>query len=240
MKKTIGIIGGMGPGATAYFLGTIIRHTQAAKDQEHVPVLVWSNPGIPPRSEAILRGGRSPLPLLLEAVRILEKGGAGLLVMPCITAHYYAPQIKARAGVPFVDLIEESLGHCRKNMPGLRKAGLIASGGTAAAELFQRLFKGAGIEILMPRPLEQQQIVDAVFGKQGIKAGFTGVSAKRAIRRIACALVRRGAEAVIAGCTEIPLVFGDEDSPVPVIEPMRIGARTCISRAGFRVREEGR
>jgi len=234
MKKTIGILGGMGPEATAYFFNLIIKNTDAAKDQEHIPILIWNNPKIPPRTEAILYGGPSPLPLLVEGVKILEKGGAGLIVMPCITAHYFARQIARRAKVPFVNLLDESLRFAKKRIPGMKKAGLVASSGTVKSRLFHKTFEKNGIEIITPEPNEQRKVMDAIFGNSGIKAGFTTGRPRTTVVRVARRLIERGAEAVIAGCTEVPLVLKENDISVPLIEPMKIGALTCIKRAGYK------
>ena len=235
MKKTIGILGGMGPEATAYFFNLIIKSTDAAKDQEHIPILIWNNPKIPPRTEAILYGGPSPLPLLVEGVKILEKGGAGLIVMPCITAHYFARQIARRAKVPFVNLLDESLRFAEKRIPGMKKAGLVASSGTVKSRLFHKTFEKNGIEIITPEVNEQQKVMDAIFGNSGIKAGFTTGRPRTTVVRVARRLIERGAEAVIAGCTEVPLVLKENDISVPLIEPMKIGALTCIKRAGYKL-----
>lgn len=235
MKKTIGILGGMGPEATAYFFNLIIKSTDAAKDQEHIPILIWNNPKIPPRTEAILYGGPSPLPLLVEGVKILEKGGAGLIVMPCITAHYFARQIARRAKVPFVNLLDESLRFAKKRIPGMKKAGLVASSGTVKSRLFHKTFEKNGIEIITPEPNEQRKVMDAIFGNSGIKAGFTAGRPRTTVVRVARRLIERGAEAVIAGCTEVPLVLKENDISVPLIEPMKIGALTCIKRAGYKL-----
>lgn len=237
MKKTIGVLGGMGPEATVHFFNLIVKHTAAAKDQDHIKVLVWNDPTVPPRTDAILGRGPSPLPRLLSGVKVLERGGADLLVMPCITAHYYAAEIAASAHVPLIDLREESLRDAKKRIPGLKKAGLVASTGTVQSRLFQEIFEKSGIEILTPKPAEQRAVMEAVFGKKGIKAGFTAGRPRTALVRVARRLIGRGAEAVIAGCTEIPLALRDSDLAVPLIEPMRIGALACIRKAGYRIRE---
>ena len=235
--KTIGILGGMGPEATAYFFQLLIKKTGAACDQEHIPILIWNNPKIPPRTDAILHKGKSPLPLLLEGINILEKGGAGLIVVPCITAHYYAPKLQARAKVSFVNLLDESLGYTKKYFPGIKKAGLVASSGTVASKLFHKTFEKAGIEVISPGQDEQKRIQNAIFGKKGIKAGFTTGAPKETIISMARILIKRGAEAIIAGCTEVPLVLEPKDIFVPFIEPMKIGALACIKMAGYRIKE---
>ena len=231
-KKVIGVLGGMGPEATAYFFRLLIASTAATKDQDHVPVLIWSDPRIPPRSDAILHGGRSPLPALLQGLALLEKGGAGLVVMPCLTAHHYIGELSAAASVHFVDLIAESVRFARTHIPDLRRVGLLASSGTLRAGLFHTAFEKRGIDVLVPSPKEQDAVMEAILE---IKAGRGAGRPGAAIVRIARTLIARGAEAIIAGCTEVPLALTPADISAPLIEPMAVGARVCIRKAGYRV-----
>ena len=197
---TIGVLGGMGPEATGYFFDLIVRNTAAAKDQEHVPVIIWSDPRIPPRTNAIMGTGPSSLPALLAGAKALERAGAGLLVMPCITAHFWAEKIASSLKIPFVNLIDETVRHARKAVPGLKTAALVASTGTVASRIFHAAFERAGVELLAPGPREQETVMDAIFGPRGVKAGFTSGRPRTAIVRIARRLVDRGAQAVVAGC----------------------------------------
>lgn len=233
MKSTIGILGGMGPEATAYFFQLIIKNTKAGKDQEHIPVVIYSNPEVPPRTDAVLEKGPSPLPYLLEGVRKLRQAGADFIVMPCVTAHYFYNEIVAQEKVSFLNLLDETLLYTRKKMPDLKKAGLIASTGTLKSRLFHDAFAREGVEIVEPEEEEQEQVMEAIFGNQGIKAGFTSGRNEEIIHGTARALIQRGVEAVIAGCTEVPLVLKEEDIPVPLIEPLRILAEVSIVKAGY-------
>jgi aspartate racemase len=230
----IGILGGMGPEATGYFFEALMRMTKAVRDQDHAQVLIWSDPKIPQRTEAILEGGRSPLPALLAGVRILERGGANLIAMPCITAHYWAPQIKARARVPFIDLIDETACWAKEKNAHLRKAGLIATTGTVRSEIFHRAFAKRGIELIVPDARDQIRVMESIYGADGVKAGVKSSRSRAAVVRIARKLAASGAQAVIAGCTEIPLVLRPADLSVPFLDPMAIGARACLKKAGYR------
>jgi aspartate racemase len=236
MRKTIGILGGMGPEATACFFSLIIRHTDAAKDQEHLPVLIYNLPQIPERTPAILGRGPSPVPLLRKGARKLAGAGADFIVIPCLSAHAFLADVRRTSPVLVLSLVEESLAAVQKMRPAPKRAGLLASTGTVRSGLFARAFGKAGIEIIVPKEKEQAQVMEAVFGKDGVKAGFTAGRPRKLVRRIALRLVKRGAEAIIAGCTEIPLVLEDKDIPVPLIEPMRIAARASIVKAGGRLR----
>lgn len=237
MKKTIGILGGMGPEATAYFYELIISQTKAEKDQDHIKAVILSNPEIPPRTDAIQKTGPNPAPLLIEGFQRLKDAGADFVVMPCVTAHYFYPEVKEKVEIPFISLLDESVHWAQKEVPGLRKAGLIASSGTLESRLFHDVFKSAGIEIVTPEPDEQTQVMDAIFGPRGIKAGFTSGFPKEMLDNIAKVLVARGADAIIAGCTEVPLVLKEPDIPVPLIDPLRIAARACIMEAGYELKD---
>lgn len=236
MRKTIGILGGMGPEATVHFFGLIIKHTAAGKDQDHIPVLIYNLPQIPERTAAILGRGPSPVPLLRKGVRTLARAGADFIVIPCITAHAFLPDIRRASPVPVLSLLDVTLADAQKRNPGLKRAGLLASTGTVRSGLFAKRFGKSGVEIIMPSEREQSRLMEAVFGRRGIKAGFTEGGPRKIVLDLAGRLVKRGAEAIIAGCTEIPLVLRDEDIPVPLIEPMRIGARASIVKAGYRLK----
>ena len=236
MKKTIGILGGMGPEATAYFFNLIIKYTLAEKDQDHIPVIIYNNPKIPPRTDALLQKGPSPVPLLRQGLKMLDRAGADFIVMPCITAHAFLSQIAAKEKIHLLNILEEALAYTQKKIPGLRRAGLIASTGSVKSGLFDQTFSKAGITIIKPLARQQEKIMAAIFGKKGIKAGFTSGRPKRLILEAAQWLIQSGAQAVIAGCTEVPLVLQERDLPVPLIEPLRIAAEASIVRAGYKVK----
>ena len=158
--------------------------------------------------------------------------------MPCVTAHYYYHDIVKQEKITFLNLLEETLSYVKKNLPALTRAGLVASTGTLHSRLFHETFTKQGIEVIDPSNDEQEQVMEAIFGKQGIKAGFTSGPAQETIQDIAAKLVQRGAEGVIAGCTEVPLVLKQEDLPVPLIEPLRIMALRSIREAGYKIKGE--
>ncbi len=238
MKKTIGILGGMGPEATSFFFNQLIKRTKAAEDQEHIKVIIYNNPEIPPRTDAILGNGPSPLPYLIEGVRMLHQAGADFIVMPCVTAHYYYNDILAKEKVSFLNLLDETLLYTLRKLPGVKRVGLIASTGTVKSRLFHDVFAKQGIEVTAPNDDEQQLVVEAIFGKQGIKAGIIFSGPKEIILQTARALIERGAEAIIAGCTEVPLVLKKDDIPVPLIDPVQILVEVCILKAGYGIKEE--
>ncbi len=226
----------MGPEATAYFFSLIIQRTQARRDQDHIPVLIDSNPKIPDRTTAILGKGPSPSLALLAGARRLARAGADFIVVPCVSAHAFLPRVEARSPLPFVSLVEETCAYARRAVPRLKKVGLLATTGTIRSGVFTGAFAAAGVEVVVLTDAGQRKLMEAIYGREGVKAGVKNGFPRRTILAAGRALIRRGAQAVIAGCTEIPLVLRDTDFPVPLLEPMRIAAEASIRLAGYRTK----
>jgi aspartate racemase len=230
--RTIGVLGGMGPEAGAYFLGRIVAACAARRDRDHPPVLLYSLPQVPDRTPAILGGGPSPVPAILRGLRVLEKAGADFAIIPCVSAHFFLPRIAPRSPLPLISLIEAGLAAARKTRPAPRKIGLVATTGTVRSRIVARAFEAAGIEVIVPGARDQRRIMSAIYGKKGIKAGVTDGPPREALLEAARELVRRGAEAILAGCTEVPLVLRPGDLRVPLIDPLEAGAREAVRRSG--------
>lgn len=228
---TIGILGGMGPEATNRLCALVTAATPARTDQEHVPVITYNNPRIPDRVAGVYGGGESPVPELRRTARVLEDAGADLLVMPCNLAHFFISEIQTAVRVPVLDLIEETVRFVVGQHPRARVAGLLASTPTIGSGLYGDAFGRHGVTVIAPRDEEQQALVmRAVYGPEGIKGG--GKERPRALLRDAArSLAAAGAEVVIAGCTEIPLVLTREDVSVPLVDPLEVVARVAVRLA---------
>ncbi|RFT16682.1 MAG: Aspartate racemase [Candidatus Saccharicenans subterraneus] len=234
-KKTVriaGILGGMGPEATARFFELVVKNTDAACDQDHLKVIVCNWPQIPDRTGAILYGGENPVPLMIEGLKVLERAGAELVAIPCMTAHHFLPELRKRTRLRLLDLVAATASWTESNLPEAKTVGLLATEGTVATGLFQKAFRRRTMKIILPTPKSQQKIMEAIYGKNGIKAGFGAGRPARLLRESAQELVEAGARAIIAGCTEIPLALKPDRLPVPLIDPMTIGARELIRQAG--------
>ena len=234
--KTIGVLGGMGPEASAYFFGQLIRATAAASDQDHVPVILYSLPQIPDRTAAILHGGPSPVPSLLRGLHALRRAGADFAVMSCISAHYFYPRLAAKSPLPLLNLLEETLAAAKNLKPVPETIGLIATTGTVRSRIVANLFKPAGLEVIVPSARSQERVMAAIYGKNGIKAGFTDGRPREILLEVVGELVHRGARAILAGCTEVPLALRRGDLPVLLLDPMVLGAREAVRRSGARLR----
>lgn len=227
----------MGPEATARFFELVIKNTAAAVDQEHLRIIVYNFPQIPDRTRAVLYGGENPVPWMVAGLKVLEKAGAELVAIPCLTAHYFLPELRRRSRLTLLNLVTETVRWTISSLPGLKTVGLLATEGTIATGIFHKAFARRRVRVLEPSATGQRKVMEAIYGRKGIKAGFTGSGPTRLLQEAARELIKGGAEAIIAGCTEIPLVLKSSHLPLPLIDPMQIGARTLIVRAGGQVKE---
>ncbi len=227
-EKIIGILGGMGPEATVDLFYKIIKFTPAEKDQEHLRIIIDNNPKIPDRTAAILGKGEDPLPALQETAQNLEKAGADFIVIPCNTAHYFLSSIQESVNIPVLNMIEETAKETKKRIPQIKKVGLLASIGVYKSEIYHQHFKKFNIEVISPEEKDKEEIMKVIYT---IKAGDLSKRVKKNILKITQKLIDKGAEAIIAGCTEIPLILKEGDVSVPLIDPTQILARIAVQKA---------
>jgi len=191
----------MGPAATVEFFRRLVAATPAAFDQAHVRILIDNNPHVPDRTNAILGNGPNPGPALAAMARGLASSGADFLTMPCNTGHAFKDAICEAVDIPFVDMIEETA-----RVLAVKKVGLLATTATVQAGLFRTACDDRGIELVTPSEVDQDLVMDII---RRVKAGGAGLSVRNHTAAIVDQLASRGAEAVIAGCTEISLIPGD-------------------------------
>lgn len=213
--KIIGIIGGMGPAATIDLYKKIVENTPAEKDQEHIHVIIDSYPQIEDRTEYILYGGKNPAPRLIESAKRLEAAGADALIMPCNTAHYFAKDIENIVNIPLIHIVKCSAEAVKNNYPKTKKIGLIATKGTIKAKIYNNILKDYGFETLtLPEKIENN-IMDCIY--KGVKAGKTE-EYSRLFQQCIDEIADLGADLLIAGCTEIPLLMPYVKTKLPVID----------------------
>jgi len=227
-EKIIGILGGMGPEATIDLFYKIIKFTPAEKDQDHLRIIIDNNPKIPDRTAAILGKGEDPLPALQETAQNLEKAGADFIVIPCNTAHYFLSSIQESVNIPVLNMIEETAKETKKRISQIKKVGLLASIGVYKSEIYHQHFKKFNIEVISPQEKDKEEIMKVIYT---IKAGDLSKGVKKNVLKIAQKLIDKGAEAIIAGCTEIPLILKEGDVSVPLIDPTQILARIAVQKA---------
>ena len=206
----VGVLGGMGPEATVDFMSKVIALTPGDDDQDHVRLLVDQNPTVPNRQDALLRGGENPGPALAEMAMRLEVAGCDFLVMPCNTAHAFQNDIRLAVQIPLVSIIDATLDAARD----AKCVGIMATTGLVCANVYQAALEVRGTNCLLPAVAEIDELTRLSFE---IKRGNKGGEVKTGVAEIAEALVARGADVIVSGCTEFPLVFGQDDITVPLL-----------------------
>jgi len=224
LSKVVGVMGGMGPAATVDFMSKVIALTPVEKDQDHIRMLVDNNPTVPDRQVAMASAGEDSGPVLVEMAVGLERAGADFLVMPCNTAHAWVDVIRDAVDIPLISIIDETVAACA----GYDAVGLLSTSGCLKSHVYQEGLEAGGKKVVLPDDAEVAEIMDLVFR---VKAGDLVDEVFRRMAAVANALARRGAEVVVAACTEIPLVLDEGIIDIPVIKSTDILAAATVARA---------
>lgn len=229
----LGVIGGLGPMATAYFMELITAMTDADRDQEHLRMVIYSSPDIPDRTAYIIgKSQESPLPGFVAAGTALKSLGADLLAIPCITAHYFHDELENILGVRTLHAIRDCAAMLKN--AGVTKAGLMATDGTIQSGIFQRELEKQGITVVLPDEKGQKGVMSLIYDdiKQGKPANIASFHAIRGD------LHSRGAQVVLLGCTELSLIKRDFALDKDVLDVMEVLARAAVLACGGKLRPE--
>lgn len=227
--RILGVLGGMGPLASAHFMVRLTELTPAGRDQDHIPAILWSDPRVPDRTAARLGDGPDPLPWLLRGLRGLKAAGCGAVAIPCNTAHGWYDALAAE-GVPILHIVDAAADALARVHPG-GTIGVMGTAATLAMRLYQDRLGARGWTTLVPTETEMTGKVSP--GIALVKAGRVA-EAYAPLAEVATSLVRRGAGAVVLGCTEIPLGIKAgpwESLGFPVIDTIDELARAAIAWA---------
>lgn len=215
---TLGVLGGMGPAATLDFLAKLQAYTPAERDQDHLRVLVDINPKVPDRNVP----GSGAGPVLAEMAGALQGAGADVLAIACNTAHAHADLIQRASGLPLIDLIET--GARAAHETGAMRAGVL---GTKGALRLYREYLAAQAMGMVTLSADRQEAFMALLYR--IKGGELSAATRAEMKGFADELVSAGAECVVAGCTEVPLVLSQDDLKTPFIDSGDLLARRCVA-----------
>lgn len=234
-NRILGVIGGLGPIATAHFMELVIRMTRAQRDQDHLDMIIYSTPSTPDRTEYILDHSMpNPLPEMIRIGRKLREQNAAFLAIPCFTAHYFYDELCREIGLPIVNALAETASYLRQ--AGIKKAGIMATTGTIHTELFHRELIAQGIEPIVPSDAGQKLVMDLIY---------EDVKKNRPVNMDFFAIVRnelmdRGAEVIILGCTELSMIKRDEVIGSGFIDAMEVLAASCVTACGKHLSEAGK
>ncbi|HVC04358.1 MAG TPA: amino acid racemase [Candidatus Acidoferrales bacterium] len=238
MTLTIGVLGGMGPEASVDFYRRITEHTVAPKDQDHLHVIIDSDPSVPDRSAFLLGRGPDPVPVLKAMARRLRAAGAELLVMACNTAHAFYADIATSVDVPLVDWVGEAARSvASRHAPGTA-VGVLATTGTLGAGLYQKALSAYGLNVVVPGEEREEELMRVIYGPGGVKAGAGDRDVLvRRMREIAEDLNRNGASATLLACTELSALFPHRpDWSAPAYDAADLVAERVVTLAGGTVR----
>lgn len=227
--RILGVLGGMGPLASAQFMLRLTLLTPAERDQAHIPVVLWSDPRVPDRTRGKLAGGEDPLPWLQRGMRGLRAAGCKAVAIPCNTAHGWHDALLAE-GLPILHIVDATAAELRKVAPAGR-VGVMGTAATLAMRLYQDRLEAQGWDCITPSEAEMAQLVSpAIAMVKANRVSDAYAPLAEAVKRLA----GRGAGAVVLGCTEIPLGIGAgpyRSLPVPVVDSIDALALAAIAWA---------
>lgn len=224
----------MGPAATVDFMAKVVTHTPAGRDQEHIKMVVEQNPQIPDRTANLLHDATDPTMAMYATCKRLESAGANAIAIPCNTAHAFVERIQAYLRVPIVNMLTETVDAIVRQYGAGKTVGLLATSGTIKSQVYQDAARRTGLQIIVPGVDYQALVMDSIYGARGIKAGFTEGICKDQLLLAAEHLCESGAEVLILGCTELPLVLEHSKAyminghQVALIDPTTLLAIKCI------------
>lgn len=222
-RKTLGVIGGLGPIATAHFMELVINMTDVQLDQEHLPMMVYNMPFIPDRTAYILDNTKeNPLPKMLEIGSALQSQGADCIAVPCVTAHYFMDSLENGIAVPLINGVRETVAHLKEN--GIEKVGIMATDGTVRSGIFHRELEKQGLTPIVPNEEAQADVMHLIF--HNVKAGRPAEMDR--FFTAAGNLKKQGAQAIILGCTELSLIKRDHKIGPGFLDAMEVLARQSV------------
>jgi aspartate racemase len=221
--RVVGIIGGMGPEATLDLMRRVLAKTPAQDDQDHIHLIVESNPKIPSRIAHLIEGtGADPTPELIRIARNLERAGAEALAIPCNTAHAYAHSIRRAVSIPLLDMVQLTVDQIASSRR-VARVGLLASSAVLATELYARSFADQGIAVV--HPPRQDEVMSLI---KAVKCGETGMEIQAALARIALDLANQ-ADVLLVGCSELSVIAAGITAPF--VDSLDVQAQAIVSFA---------
>ncbi len=227
-QKIAGILGGMGPEATVDLFSAIIKETNAKSEEEHLRIIIDNNPKMPSRQDAIMKGTESPVPAMVATANNLKNAGADFIIIGANTAHYFYDEVSSQVDVPFLHIIDETVKELQRQIPNIKKVGVLATNAAVQTGLYDKCCERFGIEVVPALNGYQERMHDSIFDFK-----YNGLSEGCISEAVAAAeyLIANGSEAIIMGCTEIPVILKGKEFSVPLIDPNVIIARAAVAYA---------
>ena len=221
--RTVGVLGGMGPEATIYFMQQVVGAVRATDDADHIPLLVDNNTQVPSRIAAILEGrGQDPGPVLAHMARRLVAAGAEALVMPCNTAHYYADQVASATDTPFLNMVDMACAKAARIAPG-GKVGLLGSPALRQVGVFEQALANVGLTSV--HASDSARVLATI---RSIKSQGPSEFAAHTLTDVAAQMVADGADVICICCTEFSMLARDIAADVPIFDAMDLLVQATV------------
>ena len=227
-EKVVGLLGGMGPEATIDIFQKIVEATKAKEDEDHLRIIIDNNPKLPSRQDAILKGTESPGAMMALTAKKLEDAGADFIIICANTAHYFYDDVNDSVNIKVLHIIKETVDEIIRGNKHVKKVGVLATAGAMKANIFQTIFSAKEIDVINLPPNLQKQLQESIFSFKS--SGSKGTNAEK-ILEVAKFFVNEGAEAIIMGCTEIPIILEGEKLTIPLLDPNEIIAKAAVKYA---------
>lgn len=241
----VGLVGGLGPAATVDLYDKITRAWPAKNDQEHFKVVIEQNPQTPDRTKALLEGGVDPTLALYHSAKRLQEDGCDYIIIPCNTAHAFVPFLERHLETPFINMQQTTLDEIKAKFGDKARIGLLATSGTVRSGLYSQKAEAMGLPLFAPDEAHQKLVMSAIYGPEGVKAGFTTGKCRDELLDAARYLVETyDCNVLILGCTELPLILNEGDAevagkPVFFIDPTSALARRVCAVARETINARG-
>lgn len=224
---TLGILGGMGPGAAVDFQQRLLDASPATKDQEHIPTIAWNHGGIPDRQLALKNLGESPLNAMLHGLKILERSGVSKIAIPCNTAHFWHSDLQQHTPIEILNMVEITVQQILKKYQSGDKVGILATKGALSTQLYQHELSKHNIPFVINSDEEiEQEFMPAVYAVKRNESAKAGAVFQELSQR----LIDQGAGSIILACTEIPIGLHAIQSPILDVsfDTTQILADACV------------
>ena len=232
-EKTLGVVGGLGPKATAYFYNLIVDCTQADSDQDHIDAIYLNHASMPDRTRSILFNKSDKLKqLLIEDAKLLQSLNVSHIAIPCNTSHYFFDEIQNSVNIPVINMVEESIKYAIEKFPGIEKIGVLATNGTREMRIYDKYAKNYSAEIVYPSKDGQDLVMRAIY--DGVKAGKKVNPSD--LDSVIEELKSNGCGAIILACTELSVIFNGNTLPY-IIDSLKVLAFKSILLAGKELKD---
>jgi aspartate racemase len=234
----LGILGGIGPSATVDFMTKVIKSTPAQKDQDHIKMIVEQNPQIPDRTANLLYNEPDPTIAMFATCKRLEMEGAEAIAIPCNTAHAFVDSIQQHLGIPIINMLSATVEYIVAHFGTDVTVGLAATSGTIKSLVYHDIASIHNLKMIVPDEENQEYVMQSIYGENGVKAGYSSGKCVEDITKAINHLAEQGAEVVILGCTELPIMFPDKTTislpdgkEVSLVDPTLVLAKRCVEKA---------